>query len=360
MLKGLVILDGPDATGKTTLARRFCELYNAHYIHLTRRWVNNMFEYNTAALHHAIGLAEHQLVVIDRLWMSELVYSEAFHGGTKYPHMGRLIHRVVQKHAGIYIMCLDSDINVNRKRFSTMQGKRQEMYASNDMVHMYFNDLYHGIKDCGLDEMDREYFPGRDYMSDIVMGGGLKSWPMVVRYELEKDGQDMPKFCENIVQRVIKRRADQIVYALGAHNHNFSGYAYEAKHLMIGDRLSTTKYRKIGWPFHFYSNSSLFLAESMSRMGLNENDFCWTNINERLGDELVVLATKEILDLNPITLGKEAEQRYCSIAWHLPFHRFISHPQWYRRFHTNDRLMELDIRKALAYFSGFGPGVKRA
>jgi hypothetical protein len=310
-----------------------------------------MFEYNTAALHHAIELSEKQLVVIDRLWMSELVYSAAFHGGSKFPHMGRLIHRIVQKHAGVYVMCLDADINTNRKRFSKMQASRQEMYTTNDVVHMHFNDMYHGIKDCGLDEMDREYTQGRDYMSDIVMTGGLKSWPMVVRYDLETDGQDMPKFCEHVIQRVIKRRADQFVYALDAHNHNFSGYAYDAKYLMIGDRLSTEKYRKIGWPFHFYGNCSLFLAEAMSRAGLKENDFCWVNINEKLGDEIVVLMTKEILDLNPIVMGKEAQERYCSIGWTLPQHKWISHPQWYRRFHTNDRILDSDLRRAIARFT---------
>lgn len=341
-------MDGPDATGKTTLARRLCELYNAHYLHLTRRWTNNMFEYNTAAIHHATQLAENQLVVIDRLWMSELVYSEAFHGGSKFPHMGRFIHRVVQKHAGVYVLCLDEDINENRQRFSYLRKHRQEMYTSNDVVHMHFNDLYHGINDCGLDEMDREYRPGKDYMADIVMGGGLKSWPNVLRYSIAKNGDKLPEFCQQVVETVVKRRGDQLVYGLSSTFHNFLGYGPDAKYVMVGDRLSLTRYRAIKWPFHFYSNSSLFLAEAMSRLQLNENDFCWTNINERLGDEVVVNVTKELGDLKPIVMGDAATKHYCEIGWRLPPHQYIYHPQYYRRFHVNNRKLDIDLRRAIA------------
>jgi thymidylate kinase len=348
MLKGLIILDGPDGTGKTTLARKLCEFYNAHYLHLTRRWVNNMFEYNTAAVHHAIQLAEKQLVVIDRLWMSELVYSRAFHGGTRFPHMGRLIHRVVQKHGGIYVICLDDDISEYRERFKYLKSTRQEMYTDGDMVHVHFNDMYHGIESCGIDEIDREYEPGKDYLSDIVMNGGLKSWPCVERYRITEEGKTVVNFCERLVHRVLKRRDEQYPYALGTTQHNFLGHVADAKYLLIGDRLSTDKYRAIRWPFHYYKNCSLFLAEAMSHLQLNEGDFCWTNINESLGDEITVNMCYEMFKLKPIVMGQEAAKHYTEIAWHLPRHYYINHPQWYRRFEHNSRRLEADLRRAIA------------
>ena len=68
-MKGLIVIDGCDGTGKTTLAEAICKRYDGVYIHNTYRWPQKMPLYHTAALHRALKIARTKLVVIDRLWM---------------------------------------------------------------------------------------------------------------------------------------------------------------------------------------------------------------------------------------------------------------------------------------------------
>ena len=75
-MKGIIVIDGCDGTGKTTLAEAICRRYDGVYIHNTYRWPTKMPLYHTAALHRALKLAKTRLVVIDRLWMSEAIYAE--------------------------------------------------------------------------------------------------------------------------------------------------------------------------------------------------------------------------------------------------------------------------------------------
>ena len=39
----IIVLEGPDGSGKTTLARHLVELLGAEYLHLTYRWPTKMF-----------------------------------------------------------------------------------------------------------------------------------------------------------------------------------------------------------------------------------------------------------------------------------------------------------------------------
>ena len=88
MNHGIIVLDGPDGAGKTTLAKYLQGHYGAKYIDMTYRWKKNQFEYHTAAIHHAIQLSQKQLVVIDRWWMSENIYADVYRKDYTYAHIG--------------------------------------------------------------------------------------------------------------------------------------------------------------------------------------------------------------------------------------------------------------------------------
>lgn len=124
----IYILEGPDGSGKTTLAERMVELLGARYIHLGHRFVDNMFEYHTAAIEIALRESMSRPVVIDRWWPSEIIYSSVFRGGSRWPHMGRMLDRVALKQGVTYVDCLPSDEAAYFARFEKLRESGREMF----------------------------------------------------------------------------------------------------------------------------------------------------------------------------------------------------------------------------------------
>lgn len=141
--KGLIVLDGPDACGKTTLAEHFQKYYEAEIIHLTwnEELEDNMDTYMLGTLLHACTLSKEKLVIIDRLWMSELIYSEVYRGGTSYPELAEDCLNLIKKYNALQITCiLPREIWV--KNYKEMCSERDEMYGTDERMNKIY-DLYH-------------------------------------------------------------------------------------------------------------------------------------------------------------------------------------------------------------------------
>lgn len=82
-LRGLITIDGPDASGKSTLAARIAELTGGEVIHLT--WSPAleavMHDYRYHAINYAAALAKHCVVVLERPWLSHPIYAEVYRDG---------------------------------------------------------------------------------------------------------------------------------------------------------------------------------------------------------------------------------------------------------------------------------------
>jgi len=79
----LIILDGPDFSGKSTLANDLMQRFRNHvYIHCAV--TNDIYALHSAAIENAIRLSENFTVIIDRLHYSELIYGPIFRNGTSY------------------------------------------------------------------------------------------------------------------------------------------------------------------------------------------------------------------------------------------------------------------------------------
>lgn len=343
-MKGLIILDGPDGSGKTTLGKRLCEKYGGKYLHLTYRWKNNMFAYHTAALNHAIALSSKQLVVIDRLWMSEIIYASVYRNGSAWPHMGRMMDRVVRKHAGMYILCFSETLKQHNKRFMELKAARQEMYNDTSDVWALYHSLYHG----GLDGLDL----GADYFTDLARGPGMRDRGDVWRYSIEVEGKDIDGFTERIAHCHALRRREQTPLGLDPSFQNFLGYAPEARYIIVGDQLSNKRYRRTKWPFYAYHHCSRYFAEKFSELGLDEQDFCWTNANEEYGPQVVDHLVTDF-KLKPIFMGTGLvgcmARTDCKLGELGKDWDGIMHPQWYNRWsrHTFNADME-KVLKCLA------------
>lgn len=80
----LIIIEGADGTGKSTLARELQESTKGHLIHgsWNKNW--DIPEYHQEMYAAALTLLEFQPVIIDRWAVSEEVYANAYRGGAKY------------------------------------------------------------------------------------------------------------------------------------------------------------------------------------------------------------------------------------------------------------------------------------
>lgn len=79
----IYILEGPDGTGKSTLAEALQRETKGHLLHLTFNKDWNMQEYYDSIDTVLLHLTQYQDVIIDRWIPSEVVYGSVFRGGTK-------------------------------------------------------------------------------------------------------------------------------------------------------------------------------------------------------------------------------------------------------------------------------------
>jgi thymidylate kinase len=138
-MKGLVIIDGPDATGKTTLARQLLNGDDAGYIHLTYNpnWKDpdrTLCQKQRAALRCAVErLKQNKITVIDRHWLSEQIYARVYRGGTTMDRQARIWDAVIQRFQGVYVICAPIPASAWQRHRKTIL-ERSEMYKSDDKI----------------------------------------------------------------------------------------------------------------------------------------------------------------------------------------------------------------------------------
>jgi thymidylate kinase len=105
----IFVFEGPDGAGKTTLALELQKYVGARYLHLTYRFRDKMDLYHYAAIRLAAHLAQHQPVVVDRWWISEILYAEAYRGGSPFIKRHFLLEHIATKIGVVYVACVPGD-----------------------------------------------------------------------------------------------------------------------------------------------------------------------------------------------------------------------------------------------------------
>lgn len=321
---GLVILDGPDAVGKTTLAEHLLDGDMTGYVHLDYRPDRELWRLQYFALIKAAWRMSHGgLTVIDRHWPSEQIYSRAYREGTHMAAESRGWDRVMQRLCGVYVICCPS-VESAVERHAKSHSGREEMYAPGpqiaDVAQRYL-DLWRG----------KSGVTRNDYVLSLTANGGMTNRYDCLRYNIDTEGDNLRAVCQRIFDRISDLKGSQYAPALDYLTPNFLGHAKKADVLFVGERINPKKSGR--WPFIDFGASSAALSGVLDLINFDETRGLWTNAHAN--DRHVMSLLEAAPELKVIALGGEADLYLCGVGVK---HNVVYHPSYAKRFCKLDAL----------------------
>lgn len=325
-MKGLVVLDGPDAAGKTTLANALMKVNPlSYYIHMT--YIKNdrqMFLANYMALVKAQILMEKgYLVVIDRGWMSENIYADVYRGGSGLAYDVRGLDRVIMRLCGIYVVCApDPDRAVELHRVQHVA--REEMYAPGPEIRKIadrYRRLWFG---CAPGECLVE----RDYALSLSSKGVMRR-PDCLLYDIDDQGKDIPRMIKRILGQMAMLQEQQHEFGLSRAHVNYLGMWHMADTLFVGDRINPNKRGR--WPFVDYGASSRTMSKALHAIGWDETRGVWCNAHDQADTLPDLLEARSWTHI--VALGVNAHYTLESLGE--TSHKVVYHPSYVGRFNQH-------------------------
>lgn len=180
MTPRLYVIEGPDCSGKTTLAkflaRHVSQSHECAYFHCEGKSalfpamneVMDMVLNNAEWCFHGLGMS----YVIDRHWPSEYVY-----GSITRPEMAKNFRHEhfkerIQRLGGMYVYCRGGEDALVKRH-----------HEQRDEAHPYDDDLFRKI----INKYEEWYFKYIDKLEPNV------------EYVIEEHGSDLKKFCDKFI-----------------------------------------------------------------------------------------------------------------------------------------------------------------
>lgn len=141
-MNGIIIIEGPDGSGKTTLAERIIANNEGKgiYLHAEYKFKNKMKTYHLALLTKAIKLSRETLVIIDRLHISEYIYAKIFRGGSKWPEQLEEFNTICRHLHIPIVLCVPYKLEEGITWFEQAKQERKELYEDiTKVIEEYIN-----------------------------------------------------------------------------------------------------------------------------------------------------------------------------------------------------------------------------
>lgn len=297
----LVILEGPDGAGKTTLAKRVADDLDARYVHLPQlpHVKQGLFRVYVEAMLPA--LLGYQAVVMDRCWLSEQPYGQVYRPteGQRVDYLDtRMLERLAMRCAATVIHCrppLEACLASYRSR------KGEEMLKSEAQLAEVY--ALYGKVTTDLPSVHYDY-------TDPV----------------SKDFSGFP--------HPQLTRPHCTYWA--------SAGSLDAKVLLVGDSFAEPKNEDplYQWPFasHSEAGCSRWLTRLLHEARVQENQLLWVNADQ------VEALTALSQGRQVVALGKVAGDALSARG--IP-HRSVSHPQYHKRFGNSKPYPLIQLLKEL-------------
>ncbi len=107
----LIILEGADGVGKSTLGRSLARQFDGFYFHATatKTLIPAMADYQKNLMENILeNVFMGKTVVMDRFWPSELIYGSVFRPDNPYGFTHHLIKQQCDQIDAIYVCCFSS------------------------------------------------------------------------------------------------------------------------------------------------------------------------------------------------------------------------------------------------------------
>lgn len=301
----LIILEGPDGGGKSTLAKQLSDHLQAVAVH---HGPYPAEPNPSPAYHHSMSPALRGVrpVVMDRCWLSEPIYGRVFRNGLNRGGVyQRMLERVAMACNAVVVQCLPPR-QVALDTFVSRHRRGGEMLASADQAML----VYDGY--CKLRE--------------------LTSLP-VITYDYTQSGA-----FEDLKASLWRA---QMAWQPTAAELNVVGNLYEGGWLVIGEGPSPWALRRgLTEPFVNYDTAgcSAWLSKLLDQHRVREAEFAWVNMTDDAGRPRV-LEINELLHAYSvrgiITLGEVATAHSRLLTGNLVRHE-VPHPNYWKRFHHNE------------------------
>lgn len=334
-LRGIIVLEGADATGKTTLAKTLVRKFGARYLHLGIH--RDIWRWHLAAVRRAVRLAEHHLVVVDRLWLSEQAYGQAFRGGPAYDLGARTLDRVLQRYGALTVLCVRRDFAGHMYHFERLKTERPEKFDGIERVAQLYYDLWSG----------NVAHPGDTYLDQLIRHQDFSNRIDVTHYDMDRtQGSDeVEAVASRLAHRVNKMMIDRFDELRRFDRPNLVGSIQMPRFLFVGEGLSP----KAGteWPFVWSDqlSAATWLNAALHRLHFDETTALWTNALHH--DQWLFEVRSMFPGIKVIALGRLAHDHVRGAGIDCVM---LPHPQWHRRFqHKNptdyDELLKEAMRK---------------
>ena len=197
----LIILEGADCAGKTTLANRIIDFYGQDrtaYYHSTYNKDMDVFADHKRTLDLARAELENRAVVIlDRHWISECIYGTVYRDGCSYSHLSAYFHNQIMQLGGEYILCIPEK-QLQLQQHAELSKTRQEMFADISGVVDAYWDLWHGKPPAhGLAPEDIQH---QNHVSHLTAIGGVHNLPHFHRWNWAEHDAYFAEFIQTVIQ----------------------------------------------------------------------------------------------------------------------------------------------------------------
>lgn len=334
-MQGLILLDGPDCAGKTTLCETIIEAARSQGFKAVRRHLGKP-EKGQAWKMHAEAIVNYVeemrrdkvVVLADRHFLSEGIYGRVYRQGSEYPYSMRFMDMLFDRVCGLKVICCpptEKVVEVHKKMF---EERHEEYKDGMDRVANMYQAVWHASRSPSS-------MPGTDYTSQLAALGGVQDKARWYHYDYTQ--HDVRGYADYLLEEL---RQEQALHK-AMENLTFNGTAGPRSTLLIGDKMSSTN--NLSLPFFANHGSSEFLAKTLHKLAIPAEELCIVNVNDPNG--LFTVHNLAPLCKKIVVLGREAE-RTMRIA-RIHYHAYCRHPQHARRFNHNDDTYLNELRTAI-------------
>lgn len=286
----LLIFEGPDGAGKTTLIQQLQELLGT-----TPRVYHSTPPKKGAdkALEFLPPLFADEEAWLDRSWYSEMIYGTVMRGHSLIDvARRRVLERLYLTAGAVQVWCLPS-YNICAR---TWRLRRASEHVQDEAQFKNIYDLY-------------------------ALHGQHQKLP-TIRYDY--------RTCSP--QALLDK-----LHAMPVHGHAGPGVGHwHAGHsiLLVGERPNLKGKRYLG-PFCSWAKTgcSGWLSQMLEANGITEQQLYWINARGVDGEFTDAAFLRQLRPRSVIALGKEAAH-WCEYVAELPFFHAVPHPQHWKRFHS--------------------------